>query len=411
MRLLHTSDWHLGASLHGRKRTEEAGLFLQWLIQTIDRERIDLLLISGDIFDSSAPGSLVQRMYYEFLGNITRTGCRSVIITAGNHDSPSLLSAPKEILRSLNIHVIGTISGDLNEQIIPIKDESGTCSLIVCAVPFLREKDIRPAVPAGSGENPVDLLTRGIISHYSQVAGIAIEKRNALDPRIPIIGTGHLFAAGCETRTGEGVRDCYLGSSVRVGADVFPSCFSYVALGHLHIPQPVANKDLIRYSGSPIPIGFSEVDHEKKVMIVDLPDKESVTIQECTVPLFQRLASLKGKKEEIEEEIRRLIWEGKETWIEVIVKSTESPSSLQNWITDLTHHTKIEPLKTMRLQTQDSSLTQQYDGESLENVTEKEVFLRRMNEEDLSEEERNELTLAFEEILIAYHQRDRMEGG
>jgi DNA repair protein SbcD/Mre11 len=409
MRLLHTSDWHLGASLHGKKRSEEARLFLQWLIDTIDRERIDLLLIPGDIFDSSAPGSLVQRMYYEFLGSITRTRCKSVIVTAGNHDSPSLLSAPKEILRFLNIHVIGTISGDISEQIIPVEDETGACSVIVCAVPFLREKDIRPAVPAGSGENPVSLLTQGIISHYARVAGIAIEKRDKIDPGIPIVATGHLFAAGCETRTGDGIRECYLGSSVLVGADAFPSCFSYVALGHLHVPQVVAKRGFIRYSGSPIPIGFSEADHEKKVMIVDMADTHTITVTECIVPRFQGLASLKGKKHEIEEEIRRLIWEGKETWIEVIVESSESPSSLQNWIAELTQNTRIEPLKTIRQQSAGSSLTPGDDGESLENVTEREVFRRRLDEEDLSEEERNELTLAFEEILVAYQQRDLME--
>lgn len=409
MRILHTSDWHLGASLHGKRRLDESAMFLSWLASTICREKIDVLLISGDIFDSSAPGSITQRMYYEFLGTISRSGCSSVIIIAGNHDSPSLLSAPRELLHSLRIFVIGSITEDISREVIRLTDSEGNCKMIVCAVPFLREKDIRTAMPAESSFSAVPLLTKGIISHYQKVADTALELRSASGPDIPIIATGHLFAAGCETRTGEGVRECYVGNSVLVGADAFPSCFSYVALGHLHIPQCVANRNFIRYSGSPIPVGFSEAEQDKKIVLVDVPDSQTVIINEYAVPRFQRLASLKGKKPEIEGQIFTLIQEGEKTWIEVMVDSIESPSSLQNWIAAITRNTCVEPLITINTNSRLSGMNPRYDGESLEHVSERDVFQRRLSEEELSETERDELTRAFEEILLEYHRADRME--
>ncbi|MDD1724646.1 MAG: exonuclease SbcCD subunit D C-terminal domain-containing protein [Methanospirillum sp.] len=409
MRILHTSDWHLGATLHGRKRHDESGMFLSWLIDTINREKIDLLLICGDVFDSSAPGSVIQRMYYEFLGCITRTCCRWVIIIAGNHDSPSLLSAPKEILQFLNIHVIGSISGNPEEEVLSVMDENGTCSLIVCAVPFLREKDIRPGTTAESGESPAIQLTRGIISHYARVADIAMERRDATYPHTPILATGHLFATGCETRAGDGIRECYVGNSVLIGADVFPSGLSYVALGHLHVCQTVAGREEIRYSGSPIPMGFSEADQEKKVIIVDIAGSERPRIEERIIPRFVRLASLKGKKHDIEEMIFSLRHDGIKTWIEVTVESIEPPSSLQNWLSDLTRYPGIECLKISNTLSACSCLTQQIDGETLEHISEREVFRRRLTEEELTDGEREDLTRAFEEILVQYQQKDRME--
>lgn len=409
MRILHTSDWHLGASLHGKKRTDESAMFLSWLISTIQKEKIDLLLISGDIFDSSAPGSTSQRMYYEFLGTISRTSCSSVIIIAGNHDSPSLLSAPRELLNSLRIFVIGSIEGGIFEQVIQITDNQGICRMIVCAVPFLREKDIRAAIPAECRQSPTSPLTQGLITHYQKVADSAEAMRYGISSEIPIIATGHLFAAGCETRCGDGVRECYVGNSVLVGADAFPSTFSYIALGHLHIPQRVAGRDHIRYSGSPVPVGFSEADQEKRVILIDIPDSHTVITEEILVPRFKRLASLNGGKEEIEEQIFRLIQEGEKTWIEVNVHSIESPSSLQTWIDQITQNTNVEPLILRNTNSVRSSLTRKYEDETLEQLTEHDVFRRRLEEENLSEEEMNDLISAFDEILISHQHADLME--
>ncbi|MEB2332384.1 MAG: exonuclease subunit SbcD, partial [Nitrosomonas sp.] len=112
MKILHTSDWHIGKTLYGRKRYDEFEAFFSWLVETIEQEQVDVLLIAGDIFDTSTPGNRSQQLYYRFLHRVAASTCRHVVIIAGNHDSPSFLSAPRELLRALDVHVTGSLSGN-----------------------------------------------------------------------------------------------------------------------------------------------------------------------------------------------------------------------------------------------------------------------------------------------------------
>jgi DNA repair protein SbcD/Mre11 len=408
MRVLHTSDWHLGASLHGRKRTDESQKFLDWLAATITREKIDLLIVAGDVFDSSSPGSRAQEMYYQFLGSAARSGCGSVVVVAGNHDSPSLIAAPSEILRFLNIHVIGSVPKTRDDLVLPVTGREDHGRVIVCAVPFLREKDILPPLSAQTGESRSTLLSQGIVEYYQGLGAEAVEKRDAIDRSVPIIATGHLFAAGCET-TGDGVRECYVGNSAKVGADAFPSCFSYVALGHLHVPQVVAGNGTIRYSGSPVPIGFSEIGHDKTVIIIETGEGVPVRVAELAVPRFQRFASLKGTKEEIEREVAALRQDGSPVLAEVMVETLLPAAALLNWLATLTKDTCIECLKISGRPPGGGPIAPSASGESLADLSVEEVFRRRLAGVDLSVEERENVCLAFEEILLEYRQEDRAD--
>ena len=141
MRLLHTSDWHLGKRLFDKERYDVFENFLTWLLSTIRKERVDTLIVAGDIFDTAVPTNKSLRLYYDFLSHLSGSGCRHVVIVSGNHDSPTLLEAPKEILASLGVHVIGGAENPENE-VIELKDSSGKLEGVVCAVPFLRERDI-----------------------------------------------------------------------------------------------------------------------------------------------------------------------------------------------------------------------------------------------------------------------------
>ncbi len=410
MRVLHTSDWHLGASLHGKRRYEEAAKFLEWLVDTVREQGVDLLIVSGDVFDSSAPGARAQEMYYQFLGTMAHSRCRSVVVVAGNHDSPSFIAAPRDVLRFLDIHVVGDASGPLRDLVIPVSGGDGDPGVIVCAVPFLREKDLLPLHPEESRESRATLLARGIREYYSGIAAIAGGMRDERGGGVPVIATGHLFAAGCETRTGDGVRECYIGDSVKVGTDVFSPVFSYVALGHLHVPQVVAGNRAVRYSGSPIPIGFSEIDQQKTVVIIDTVTPDGVTVTDHPVPRFQRFASLKGSRTEVERQVRELAREGVPVFAEVTVDSMEPPPALQNWLSGLVRGTGIECLKLTNVRVSDTSIIQGGDGVSLQDLTEKEVFRRRLDEEALPSGERDRLMEAFGEILVRYHQRDLQAG-
>ena len=288
--LLHTSDWHLGRRLYGKPRYDEFKQFLDWQLQTLREQKVDVLLIAGDIFDTTAPSNQAQNLYYDFLSQVCHTDCRHVIIVAGNHDSASFLEAPKQLLKAFNIHIIGSMSDTPTDEVITLSDKAGQAELIVMAVPYLRDRDVRTV---GHGERLDDKerkLAQGIKAHYAQIADIAIAQQAQLKAKykrsIPIVATGHLFTVGGQTMEGDGVRDLYVGSLGSIGAEIFHPQIDYVALGHLHIPQAVGGQPHIRYAGSPIAMGFGESRQQKQVHLLRFdanPDLLSQPLHTLTI--------------------------------------------------------------------------------------------------------------------------------
>ncbi|MDD4573222.1 MAG: exonuclease subunit SbcD [Sphaerochaeta sp.] len=272
MKLLHTSDWHLGRMLYRQKRYEEFSLFLDWLLATIEEQQIDILLVSGDIFDTTTPSNMAQKLYYNFLSRLSATSCHSTVIIGGNHDSPTFLNAPKALLQAFNVHVIGAKAEMIEDEVLTLYHD-GRPEAIVCAVPYLRDRDIRSVEAGESLEDKNTKLAEGMKAHYEEASALAVARREALALEgyadIPIIAMGHLFAAGGKTVDGDGVRDLYVGSLSYVGSDMFPPSIDYLALGHLHVPQMVGGFSHMRYSGSPIPMGFGEAKQEKQVVLVE----------------------------------------------------------------------------------------------------------------------------------------------
>ena len=304
--LLHTSDWHLGRRLYGKPRYDEFKQFLDWQLQTLREQKVDVLLIAGDIFDTTAPSNQAQNLYYDFLSQVCHTDCRHVIIVAGNHDSASFLEAPKQLLKAFNIHIIGSMTDTPTDEVITLSDKAGQPELIVMAVPYLRDRDVRTV---GHGERLEDKerkLTQGIKAHYAQIADIAIAQQAQLHAKykrsIPIVATGHLFTVGGQTMEGDGVRDLYVGSLGSIGAEIFHPQIDYVALGHLHIPQAVGGQPHIRYAGSPIAMGFGESRQQKQVHLLRFdahPDLLSQPLQTLTIqkkPLVSAPTPVKKRK-------------------------------------------------------------------------------------------------------------------
>ena len=304
--LLHTSDWHLGRRLYGKPRYDEFKQFLDWQLQTLREQKVDVLLIAGDIFDTTAPSNQAQNLYYDFLSQVCHTECRHVIIVAGNHDSVSFLEAPKQLLKAFNIHIIGSMTDTLTDEVITLLDKAGQPELIVMAVPYLRDRDVRTV---GHGERLDDKerkLAQGIKAHYAQIADIAIAQQAQLHAKykrsIPIVATGHLFTVGGQTMEGDGVRDLYVGSLGSIGAEIFHPQIDYVALGHLHIPQAVGGQPHIRYAGSPIAMGFGESRQQKQVHLLRFdakPDLLSQPLQTLTIqkkPLVSAPTPVKKRK-------------------------------------------------------------------------------------------------------------------
>ena len=261
MKILHTSDWHLGHRLHEQLQTEEQQLFLSWLITVINDQLIDVLLISGDIFDTGTPSSQSLSIYYNFLVELKSSHCNHVIITGGNHDAPGTLNAPKEILRALNIQVIGKATENISDEVFEVSVDNE--AVMVAAVPYLRDQDIRRAIAGESFAEIGDRYKSALIKHYSEVAEACelINKDNN-----PVIAMGHLFAIGGTTTDSE--QTIYVGNAGDIGADDFPSLFDYIALGHLHRHQKIS--DTIIYSGTPYILSFSEVNHQKKVVTIEI---------------------------------------------------------------------------------------------------------------------------------------------
>ncbi|MCB4204965.1 exonuclease SbcCD subunit D C-terminal domain-containing protein [Deferribacterales bacterium Es71-Z0220] len=405
MRILHTSDWHIGRTLYGKKRYEEFEAFLNWLSDVIQQNKIDVLLVAGDVFDTSTPSNRAQELYYRFLCRVVASSCRHVVIVAGNHDSPSFLNAPKELLKALNIYVIGSTTESLEEQVLVLKDDQNNPELIVCAVPYLRDRDIRVAEAGESIEDKERKLIEGIRNHYAAVADLAEQRRKEIGANIPIIGMGHLFTAGGQTVDGDGVRELYIGSLAHVKAEIFPSCFNYLALGHLHVPQKVNNNEFMRYSGSPLPMGFGESKQQKSICQVEFTTTDA-SVKLIKVPVFQKLEQVRGDWKEIKERILELSAINSNAWLEVIYEGDEVISDLRERMESFISDTEIEILRIKNNKIADRMLRQMNEEETLEELNVYEVFQRCLDAHNIPEEQRPELTNAYQEILLSLYEDD-----
>ena len=405
LKLLHTSDWHIGRTLYGRKRYEEFEAFLTWLAETIQQNAIDALLVAGDVFDTSAPSNRAQELYYRFLCRVAASSCRHIVVVAGNHDSPSFLNAPKELLKALDVHVVGSSTESPEDEVLVLRNEQDVPELIVCAVPYLRDRDIRVAEAGESVEDKERKLIDGIRTHYAAVAALAEQKREELGANIPIVGTGHLFTAGGQTVDGDGVRELYVGSLAHVTAGIFPACFNYLALGHLHVPQKVNGLETIRYSGSPLPMGFGEAKQQKSVCQVEF-HSTAASVQLIDVPVFQKLERVKGDWDGISSRILELTATGSQGWLEVIYDGTEVIGDLRERLEAAISGTQMEILRIKNNRIIERVLRQIHEEETLDDLNVNDVFERCLAIHDVSEEQRPELLRAYQETVSSLYEDD-----
>jgi len=405
LKILHTSDWHLGRTLYGRKRYREFEGFLNWLAETIDREEVDVLLVAGDVFDTSTPGNRAQELYYRFLYQVANSTCNHVVVTAGNHDSPSFLNAPRELLKAINVHVIGSVTENPEDEVLLLRNQDGCPELIVCAVPYLRERDIRVAEPGESIEDKERRLTEGIRAHYADVAALAEQMRAGIDRSVPIVAMGHLFTSGGQTVDGDGVRELYIGSLARVSAGVFPENLNYLALGHLHLPQKVNGSKIMRYSGSPLPMGFGEARQQKSVCLVEFHDT-AAAVRLIDVPVFQKLERVKGNWEEISDRISKLSSTDPQAWIEVVYEGDEVIGELRERLDTAILNTEMEILRIRNNRIIDRVLGKIHDEETLDDLNVNDVFERCLAVHEVPETQRRELRRTYQETLSSLYEDD-----
>jgi exonuclease SbcD len=267
MRLLHTSDWHLGQSLHNFDRHHEHQRFLDWLLDTLVAEQADALLIAGDVFDNANPSAASQRQLYRFLQQARARAPRlDIVIIAGNHDSPGRLEAPGPLLEAHGTRVIGHVERtgdgtiDVARMVLPLTNRDGDIAAWCLAVPFLRPADV-PRLDTGA-----DPYLAGIAELYRQALAHAEALRQ---PGQAIVAMGHCHMVDGQM-SADSERRIVIGGTEMLPAGIFGPSIAYAALGHLHLAQQIGRHSHIRYCGSPLPLSFSEVHYQHQVLRIDL---------------------------------------------------------------------------------------------------------------------------------------------
>ena len=283
MKLLHTSDWHLGHTLHGLSREHEHARFLAWLLETLEAERPDALLITGDIYETATPPVRAERTFFRFLADARKALPElDVVVIGGNHDSAQRLDSPRDLLRELGVHVVGSLGRrpgreldlDLERLVLPLTRAGGEVGAWIAAIPFLRPIDL-PPVEAG-----YDPLVEGVRQVYAAAFDAA---RARCAPGQALLATGHAYLTG--TRLSELSERAVLGGNQHaLPVDLFPSDVAYAALGHLHKPQAVGDREGVRYAGSPIPLSLAEVDYAHQVVVVELSGATLDAVRALPVP-------------------------------------------------------------------------------------------------------------------------------
>lgn len=453
MKILHTSDWHLGQHFMGRTRQAEHKALIEWLLLQVQEHHIELIILAGDVFDTGAPPSYARELFNELVIALNQLSCQ-LIVVAGNHDSVSMLNESKNLLACLDANVIAKAQPeDLSEHIIPVRNSHGQLEAIVCAVPFIRPKDlVSSKANQSETDKKRDLLSQ-IQTFYFEIyeAAVNTEKQvnhdqkwleqnkdaandkhnettmeiqgSLFDLNIPIIGTGHLTTLGA--KTSESVRDIYIGTLEAVPAQAFPP-FDYLALGHIHRAQEVAGNDCRRYSGSPICLSFDELNRDKSMVLLDTQTMLHLgkfKPKLLPVPTFQMMKTIRGEVNEVLQTLSELVAsleksdDDKTVWLEVKVHTDAYLSDVQKHIQDIIQGSAIDLLRVTR---QVKTQVIDHSNEAKETLSElsvEEVFdrclaastlgkLEQSQTDNKASNEITELKHLFQECVVSMQERD-----
>lgn len=398
MKILHTSDWHLGQYFMGKTRHAEHEAFLAWLIEQIKIHQVDALLIAGDIFDTGAPPSYARELYNYFAVTVSNTKTQ-VVVLGGNHDSVAMLGESKTLLACLGVTVIPGVSEIPTDQLLVLNSVDGQPGLILCGIPFIRARDVTQSQAGQSAQEKQQSLQEAIHKHYQHIFSLAEEKRIELGIKLPIVATGHLTTVGASIS--ESVREIYIGSLQAFPTDAFPAA-DYIALGHIHRPQKVGGLEHIRYCGSPIPLSFDEVNQNKEVLLIELDSTGLKAITPLTVPRFQELMAIRGNLADVKGKIEsaaKLSRDNKPVWLEITVHSDDYLNDLQVRIQTLIEGLPVEVLRIKRERTASPSGLQRQVKETLAELSTDDVFIHRLSGESLEAELQASLHALYRQLV------------
>jgi exonuclease SbcD len=394
-RIVHTADWHLGARLIDHDRLPEQKKFLDWLLIQLAELRPDLLIVAGDIFDVASPPQEALNLYYTFLSRLTSVGCRTLIL-GGNHDSPANLLAPQEVLRAIAVTIVASPPADPAVAVLELDE------FVVCAVPYLRDRDVRTAAAGQSADEVAAATRQGITDHYRRIYSLAQAKARGR----PIIGTGHLTTLGSSASSSE--RTIHIGNLGAIDAQCFDG-FAYTALGHIHRPQSVGGNDLVRYAGSPIPLSFDEVDLAKEIRVIDL-QAGALTQRAIPVPLFRPLLRRTTTAASIAADLtpdQSPAGDALVPWVELTVSDCRSHPDIARQVREATKTLRLEVLKVLPppLDANSTSHADTDSSSSLSDLRPDEVFAERLHREKIDPNlpEGRALVETFTELMSGLH--------
>ncbi|MFK5975382.1 MAG: exonuclease SbcCD subunit D C-terminal domain-containing protein [Sulfurovum sp.] len=395
MKILHTSDWHLGQSFKSYSREFEHKSFLDWLMKEIEDKNIDILIVAGDIFDSSSPPNYALKMYHNFLAQIIKTNCSDVIIVAGNHDSVSTLEVSKELLKSLNVHVVAS-GTDRDEVVVQIKKDD-ELKAIVCAVPYLRDRVLRNANESKTASEVEDELRDAMKSYYSDIYSRAKELSSTTPP-IPIIATGHFTTTGASISP-DSEREIYIGKLQNIDSKMLQD-FDYVAMGHIHKPQKIAQNETMQYSGSPIPLSFSETNNPKSVVIVEF-EKSKIDIATLAIPLFKELHRLKGDFKYLQDKVEAISDKSNPPFVEITFQNSDVIEYDIKEFVSKAEESGVYILHQKReYEIEDRVLNMEDDSITLSQLSPLDIFDKRLeSEEHIDKEMIKKLNILYNQVI------------
>ncbi|MDD2884125.1 MAG: exonuclease subunit SbcD [Dechloromonas sp.] len=397
MRLLHTSDWHLGQHFMGKSRQAEHQALIDWLLLQVDAQAVDAVLIAGDLFDTGTPPSYARELYNQLVLRLHEAGV-GLLLLAGNHDSVAVLAESCDLLARLGTRVVAT-AGEPADAVHVLSQRNGQPGCLACAIPFIRPRDVLSSQPGQSADDKQQALQQAITRHYAAVYAAARAKKETLGLALPIIATGHLTTVGA--KSSESVREIYVGSLDALPSHSFPPA-DYIALGHIHRPQTVGGQVHIRYSGSPLALSFDEARQEKEMLLVDLDDSGLRTVNRLPVPCFQALVGIDSNLADLPAAIGAAAAAGtvdRPAWLEITIAEDDYLADLPARVQAMCDGWPVDVLRIRKARGQRAAQLANERLETLAELTPDEVFARRLAQENLSDDMQHALMERYQRVV------------
>lgn len=393
----------------GMSRQREHENMLAWLLQTVEKEGVDVLLVCGDVFDTGQPPSYARLLLNDFVIRLHDLGVQAVFL-AGNHDSPAVFRENKKLLSRLHCFMIDSISERIEDNLLLFKNAQNEPDLLLCALPFIRTRDAFKYADVQLNNEQKDAQWQALIlKRYHDLSAAAHAKQAAIfaasGRRVPIVMTGHLTLFG--VRESESVRPTYVGGIEALALGSFPAV-NYFALGHIHAPLSLSKTREVRYSGSPLPLAFDEAGQQKMMYVIDFDAAANAQVKSLQVPVFQKLFTLNSSLETLEKDLKRIASQaidGERIWLELRLASQDFLGDLRGKISSICASLPLDILKISRLKSADISPWEDAGKVlSLDELTPEDVFLQKLKEEGLKDEEKQRLSILFAKILSQLHE-------